>query len=126
MAGKHSSQGSRSNVSGGCNELEEGLEEADNGEGFDEILAKRPHLSSGRQKQIKMRINKVREDQESERVVLESSLRVLEPWEQSITEKLEASLSLVSVILSGPPPPPSLHTHTHVVARHSTSSLIPF
>jgi len=71
MAGKHSSKGSRSDVSVRGNELEEGLEEADNGDGFYEILAKRPRLSGGQQKQIKMRVNKVREDQEIERVALD-------------------------------------------------------
>jgi hypothetical protein len=113
MAGQYSSQGSRSNVSGRCNELEEGLEEADNGEGFDGIVAKRPRLSVGQQKQIRMRVNKVREDQESERVALESSQRVLEPWEKDIIEKLPVSLSLVGVILSGPPPPTHTHTCCH-------------
>ena len=114
MAGKHSSKGSRSDVSVRGNELEEGLEEADNGDRYDEILEKRPRLSGIQQRQIKRRVNKVREDQESERVALESSQRVLEQWEKDIIEKIGVGLSVVGVILSRPPPP---HTHTHTCCR---------
>lgn len=103
MAGKYSSKGRRSDASERGNELEQGLEEADCGKRFDDILEKWPRLSVSQQKQIKTRINKVREDKESERVALESSQRALKPWEKPIIEKLWStgvSLYIFDMIIS--------------------------
>ena len=106
MAGKYSSKGSRGDASERGNELEQGLEEADCGNGFDDILEKWPRLSVSQQKQIKTRVNKVREDKEMKRVALESSQRVLKPWEKHIIRVIEklgsngVSLYIFDMIIS--------------------------